>query len=289
MIQPEFAVIVLNYFGLETTKKCIDSVFRELNATVFLVDNSSNAIEKQKLIESFQSNAKVKLLFPNENLGFAAGVNLALKEAVALDFEYFFLLNNDATLKEGSGSEFSSAVVSNPASLISSLILWSNNTVGKISYHKYLSLLSYSGKHLDWIQYLSGCVQVFDKTLLQKTGYFNETFFMYGEDISFSYDVSVAGLPLVLLEKELVIHEGSSAAKKASFFYEYHVNRGHVLLVQSLSNNLIDKVVMYIARLFMLTLKGLLRSFRFKSFTPIAGSLLAWLPLKVRPKTNNHN
>lgn len=100
----QIAVIILNYFGFKDTLKCIDSVQRTLRSTVFLVDNSADDGEKTKLSNQFNDHKHIHLFFPSENLGFAAGVNLAIKAAISKGYKLFLLLNNDAILLNGAGA-----------------------------------------------------------------------------------------------------------------------------------------------------------------------------------------
>jgi len=41
---------------------------------------------------------------------------------------------------------------------------------------------------------------------------------------------------------------------------------------------------MYLGRLVLISVKGVIRSFRYKSLNPLYGALLAWFPLRIRPK-----
>ena len=85
------AVIVLNYFGHKDTSACIKSVQENLDAHIFLVDNSADNEERARLEDTFSSNSTITLFFPSENLGFAAGVNFALRQAIEAGFERFYI------------------------------------------------------------------------------------------------------------------------------------------------------------------------------------------------------
>ena len=47
----------------------------------------------------------------------------------------------------------------------------------------------------------------------------DESFFMYGEDVEFSYRAISKGVPLVELKKEMIFHEGNKSTEMNSFFY----------------------------------------------------------------------
>ena len=285
----KLAFIILNYFGSDHTRKCIDSILPNKDIHIFIVENSNSQAEREKIIDLFSKKRAISLIFPSTNLGFAKGVNLALKQAVDEGYEKFVGLNNDAILIKGAVKKFQKAISLQPETLISPLIQWDNKVVGKVFYHKYLTLLSFSNQQdkLFWMPYLTGCCLLFDRKLIKKQRLFDESFFMYGEDIALSNYVIKSGHKIALLDEKLVIHAGSLSAKKASLFYEYHVNRGHILLVSSLANNFAEKIIMYFLRFFILTTKGIYRSIKYRTTAPLLASLLIWFPLNIRPKKNS--
>ena len=119
-----FAVIILNYFGFHDTCLCIKSVRENLGAQIFLVDNSATREEKGKLQGEFNNRSDINLLFPSENLGFAAGVNFGLKQAIENGYQHFLLLNNDALMLPTAGEIFHETITNNTGSLIAPSIIW---------------------------------------------------------------------------------------------------------------------------------------------------------------------
>lgn len=281
----KIAVIVLNYFDTEATSKCINSVRKTIKSTIFLVDNSAYRIERKKLTSLYQHQEEVHLLFPPENLGFAAGVNLAIKKAVQKGFKRFLLLNNDAVLLNGAGARFRQAFNQWPGTLMAPVIRWGDRINRGNYYHKYLGLLVNDRlpESDAWLYYLTGCALAFDSGFLDKVGLMNEKFFMYGEDIEFTFRALENGVPVKLIEKELVIHKGSHSAVMASFFYEYHMARMHFLLSFILFKHPQQKAISILGKIVVLTSRAIIRSVRYKSLSPLAALILAPLPLKIRP------
>jgi len=89
----KIAVIILSYFGFDESIKCIESVQQTLKSDIFLVDNSADSSEKYKIISAFQNEKNIHLYFSDENIGFAAGVNLAIGKALKKGFKLFILLS----------------------------------------------------------------------------------------------------------------------------------------------------------------------------------------------------
>ncbi len=281
----QIAVVILNYFGTETTIKCINSVQKTLKPTIFLVDNSANQAERNRLTSLYQEQKEVYMFFPSENLGFAAGVNLAIREAVQKGFKWFLLLNNDAILLSGAGTQLRRAFNQWPTALIAPVIRWGDRINKGNFYHKYFGLLVNERlpKSNVWLYYLTGCALAFDLGFLDKVGLMNEKFFMYGEDVEFTFRALEKGVPIKLIENELVYHEGSQSAGMASFFYEYHMTRMHYLLSFILLKHPLQKAMSILGKIMVLTSRAIIRSIRYKSWSPLTALILAPLPLKIRP------
>jgi GT2 family glycosyltransferase len=225
------------------------------------------------------------MFFPSKNCGFAAGVNLAIKEAVRSGFKRFLVLNNDAILLEEAGFQLERAYTNWPTALIAPAIRWGERINKGNFYHKYLGLIvnSQYSKSNSWLYYFTGCALAFDMGFLDKAGLMNEKFFMYGEDIEYSFRALAKGLPVKLIDKEIVYHEGSRSAKIASFFYEYHMARMHYLLSFILLKNPLQKAISIFSKIIVLTARATIRSLRYKSASPLTALVLAPLPLRIRP------
>ena len=281
----KLATVILNYFGFEDTFSCVSSVRENLDAQSVLVDNSDDADERKKLEEKFGGDPDVLMIFPAENLGFAAGVNLGLQEALKKGHEQFLLLNNDAVLLHGSGSILSKAILGNPGCLIAPSIKWGDSINRGNHYHKYLGLISDTPymNGIGSIHYFSGCTLAFDKIFIEKAGFLDEDFFFYGEDVEFSYRAAKKSIPLILIPENLVSHKGSKSAKKASFFYEYHILHAHWLLIFKLIDNPFGKLSAVLGKFSVLLLRSILRSIRFMTMAPMISLVKAPMKLKVRP------
>jgi GT2 family glycosyltransferase len=95
---PKVAVVIINWNGLADTSECLESL-RTIpypNYQTIVVDNGSSGDDAQILQEHFGDS--IRLIASPENLGFAGGCNLAIREALAGGADYVLLLNNDVTV-----------------------------------------------------------------------------------------------------------------------------------------------------------------------------------------------
>ena len=280
------ATIILNYFDTDSTIKCVESVQKELDTCIFLVDNSADVNEAARLSGTFSCRDNIHLLFPKINLGFAAGVNLAVRQALEAGFKRFLLLNNDAVLLGGAGQKLGEAYCKWPGALIAPTIRWGDRLNKGYYYHRYLGLIIQNSgrKQNGWLHFLSGCALAFDESFLNRVGYLNETFFMYGEDVDICYRAQARQTPLVLLDDVLVLHAGSHSSKMASYFYEYHMLRSHFRLCFLLFNSPFEKAMALFGKTITMTIRSIYRSIKYLTLSPITALLSAPLPLKIRPK-----
>ena len=282
----ETAVIILNYFGCEDCRACVASVKRHIeHAAVYIIDNSADTDEKNRLQALFSSEPHVHLIFSEKNLGFAAGVNLGLKQALAAGLSRFLVLNNDAVVLENCGSILDAAYGEHGGSLIAPSINWGGSICGGNYYHRYGGLIIRKKPKISagWLFYLTGCALAFDRLFLDRAGFFSESFFMYGEDVELSVRACARGIPLVCLPQILINHEGSKSARMASLFYEYHIARAHYLLTFCTLQKKGHQLVSLGGKLLFLLLRACVRCLRFKTLAPLAALCLAPLKLNIRP------
>ena len=94
----DLSVVIVTYRSENKIFSCLDSIPSEID--VIVVENSNNE-EFKKLIEQKYSN--VKCILANENLGYARGNNIGLKQVTT---KYALVLNPDARLEKNCVSIF---------------------------------------------------------------------------------------------------------------------------------------------------------------------------------------
>ena len=96
---PKISILIVSYNNSELTGACIDSVLNNSmhpNIEVIVVDNASKDGSAEML--GALRDDRVRVLLNDENVGFAAANNQALREATGT---YFVLLNNDTVVPRG--------------------------------------------------------------------------------------------------------------------------------------------------------------------------------------------
>lgn len=102
MPPPSVLVSVLNWNKAEVTLKCLESLKKlahgAIRVDILVVDNGSSQSEYAALKNSILESV-AKFLRIEKNLGFTGGQNEALKVAMLENYDYVWMLNNDATVQ----------------------------------------------------------------------------------------------------------------------------------------------------------------------------------------------
>lgn len=97
---PRVAAVILNWNNYADTSRCIRSLGEAATSCTFriwVVDNGSVDSSGEKLMHDFPETT---VLFTGENLGFACGVNVGLREAHRENYDYFLMVNNDVLVSD---------------------------------------------------------------------------------------------------------------------------------------------------------------------------------------------
>ena len=233
-----FSVIVLNWNGREHLAECLDSLKAQTvdSLEVLVVDNGSTD-GSAEFIESHYGDL-VTLIRSPENIGFAAGNNLAIARAQG---RYIALLNND-TQTDPRWLEHSGAALerSPGAGMCAAKILNHGqrdiiDNTGHLIYRDGLNrgrgrLEQDRGQYDDETDALfpSGCAAVYRKAMLDEIGGFDEDFFAYGDDTDIGLKGRLAGWGCVFEPRAVVYHKYSGSTGHYSPFKAFHVERNRI-------------------------------------------------------------
>jgi N-acetylglucosaminyl-diphospho-decaprenol L-rhamnosyltransferase len=283
--------IVINYFGAARTVRCLESLVHEPLANLVLVDNSADAREQAELARLIAAKQLELSAFPihvmnnDRNVGFGRAVNQAIAADIATNggHSYYLLVNNDAEASPSVLQQLLNAAHNTPdTALYAPRIRWAEDEVGFHWYQPYLGHVTrkpFPGS----FPYLTGCFLLVEAALVSAEGLFDEEFFMYGEDILLSAKAASLGRGAECVGNVTILHEGSGSAKNGSFFYEYQVARGHVLLARKLARSRRQRLLMILGRIMYLGVRALVRAWRCRSATPIKAYFRAWQDRPIRP------
>ncbi len=218
------AIIILNYNGADCLRQCLQSVFslKYTDREVFVVDNNS-ADDSFRITEKFPG---VRTIKNDQNLGFAGGMNVGIRAAQESGADFFWLLNNDATVAPDSLTHLVELLEKYPKiGAASPIILFPEGKVwfagGSIDFVRIRTMHQRELSQKDAFEtgYLTGCAFFIRKKAIEQEGLFDERFFLYYEDADLSVRLKKGGWKLFVELKSKVFHREVSVRNPKKIFY----------------------------------------------------------------------
>jgi GT2 family glycosyltransferase len=222
----KISIVILSYNDFAgTTEMCLDSLRSDAEFPlwdVIVVDNASDVPTKQELKSLQQQVANnVRFIFNEQNIGFAAGNNIGIKQTVG---DVVVLLNSDTIVPAGMMGRLAAHFADNKQI---GMIGPVTNAAGN-EQCIFTVATSIQGKIEDGLRYVNSggneafevyrmdfhCVAV-SRKVLDEVGLLDEGFGRgYYEDFDYSLRVKQAGFQLIVAEDVFIYHRGSASFGK---------------------------------------------------------------------------
>jgi hypothetical protein len=224
---PKVIAIVLTYNDDTIVQQCIDSLLKcnYENLEILLVDNNSNDNIAEKLQIKYPTIISLRL---NENLGYAGGLNHAIKyiKKIRTDVNYFLLLNNDVSLNEDVITKLVKVAEKNKKIGFIGPESFKRDGSGmhdfwvpkrKNRYNPIDIILNdnydYSHKEYEHVEFVSGhCLMVRNETI-EDVGLMRPEFFIYWEESEWQWRAKLKGWSAVVCPNSIVYHDRLSFSK----------------------------------------------------------------------------
>jgi GT2 family glycosyltransferase len=228
--------IVVSYNSEKYIARCIESIMLyEPLSGVIVVDNNS-CDSTVNILERYEN---IDVIVSNVNLGFGKANNLGIEMAIGRNYEYVFLLNDDAFLLEsvvlGLVGLFKLDVRLGILSPIQMDIMGSKleqkfeNFMfeqGKLSEIKACLDMKFNKTELLQVNFCQAAAWMMPTRLLKNIGLFNPLFFHYGEDNELVNRLSFVNYKVGIALNFKVSHQGNpKAIEYEKNFSSYHRNR----------------------------------------------------------------
>lgn len=230
---PTLSIIIVNYKTPELIAACVASIYewtKGISFEVIIVNNASKANDEVFLKDQFP---EITWLETGYNAGFGRANNLGMREAKG---EYFLLLNSDTLLiddsigraisryKSSSDVVAAGAIQLNPDSSLKKLspfyapilryswLLFPNKNADAFI-ERLIPITKYSDP--EEVDFVPGAFVLLCRDIFEKTGGFDESFFMYGEDVEWANRLKKFGKTVIFQDCKFIHDEwGSSAERK---------------------------------------------------------------------------
>ncbi|TFG92664.1 MAG: glycosyltransferase family 2 protein [Myxococcales bacterium] len=240
------AAVVVHHETPDRTLRCARSLLASGLPVdgIVIVDNGSRDGSREAIGREIPGATLVR---SERNLGFAGGANLGIESALAAGAELVLLLNSDARVEPHCLERLEAALRGDPAlGIVGPAILSDAEPEQALSLG--LSLSSKSGRFRehrsrsgprkpagdDRVDALSGCAMLIRRELLERVGFFDETYFFGFEDVELCQRARGAGFGCELVADAVVRHEGHATVGRGSPARLYYAARNHLRLVRTL-------------------------------------------------------
>lgn len=260
---PQIDLITVNHNGLSF----LEDFFKSLNGLnypkdklrVFFVDNASND-GSLDFVGGLKADFNLQVVKNRKNFGFAAANNMVFPSCRA---KYIALLNNDTRVKEDWLVKLVEKAERDPAIGIA------GSKRIPVEAPRYIDPVTLEAS------WCSGGGCLIRKDALEATGYFDEKFFMYGEDNDLSWRMWLCGWKCAYVPESIYEHHFGKPEKYSVRRNYFHVRNS--ILLRYIYGSFLDIWRIYI-RWFKEGLSLGFKKYRFREAAPVFGALLGHIP-----------
>lgn len=255
-MQPLVSIITVNYNQALLTLDLLSSLKKlsYSNYEVIVVDNASKEDPTDKIKGNYP---EVKVILSKENLGFAGGNNLGIKEAQG---EYLFFVNNDIEITTDAIERILEVFQAYPdAGAVSPKFHYYFHP-NVIEYAGYNPVNPYTarnlpvgGREIDRGQYeeiketyyAHGGGMCIPRRVIDKVGLIPDVYFLYYEEFDWCEKIKRAGYKIYYQPKATIYHKESLTVGKGSLLKTYYLTRSRILFMRR--NAPVHKFLVFLA------------------------------------------
>lgn len=231
-------IVVVNWNGHEDTEQCLVSIekLQLANIVITVIDNSEDHEPLMTLESSFTD---VHFVYNNANVGFAAACNQSMDYEWASDCDIVHFLNNDTVVLCDYVSsvlslflEFEQVVAVSPCInyFYDSDKSWFCNSSVNSCTGAVVHIQDKPNIPVYYVPWISGCAIFLRTSVFNNLGRFDESLYMYCEDVDFCLKSGLAGYKMAVVSIIGVLHKVSASATKVSTVSLYYDVRNKLII-----------------------------------------------------------
>jgi len=236
---PRVGAYVLNYNNHDDTRECLESILAAgvEGLDAYLVDNGSTNDSSRKVAAAL----KVEMLATGSNLGYAGGMNFAMRHAKGKGYERCLLVSTDVVFPQGSLARLlACAEGGTPFAMLAPVQVrveggpvYSAGKAVSLARGEASQVTTVKGEAPYAITAADGAAYLIEVEQVLDVGGFDERYFMYWEDMDLSLRLAECGVRVLLCPAARIVHKVSGTAGKDSPMQAYHSTRNRLLFLRA--------------------------------------------------------
>lgn len=247
-MKKSLAIITVNYENYRVTSEFLE-YFEPIDKTTFKIFIADLSVNRQNI-----PHKKWLEVITTANKGYAHGVNVGLDAAARQGFFHFVVINNDTRPAPDFVARAVASISAHQGSLIAGKIYYEKG----FEYHKTKytkqelgKIIWYAGGIVDWdnvytrhrgvdevdrgqydafgsTEFITGCLMLFDKTVIDTVGMWDESYFLYYEDADWCERAKKCGVGVYYDPSVVIWHKNaqSTGGSGSSLHQKYQeINR----------------------------------------------------------------
>lgn len=202
---------------------------------IVVVDNFSDDADVLKSLEKTFPEIEIHLIFNESNFGYAKGNNLGFSylEANKLSGD-ILIINPDVQVGVNTLQELIFAKMQNKN--VGAVMIRTFDEFGCLIYDKIklsgfkqsYNILPINFRGVDETDYCAGSCFLLDRNLIREIGLFDESFFLYWEEVDLSLRIRQSGYRLLCTTKSSIIRKSNSLDRGVNAYY-YYIRNSFIL------------------------------------------------------------
>jgi GT2 family glycosyltransferase len=254
-MKPDIAVVIPSWNAIDEIGACLDSLRAQtVKHVVYVVENGSTDGSVEFIGQNYP---EVVLLLQPQNLGFAGGVNVGIRRAMADNCRYIALFNNDAVAdKHWLASLHKTMTQNDDIGAVACTLLNGDgsryDSTGDFYSHWGLAFprdrdVSVKEVHREggFVFGASGGASLYRVEMFEQVGLFDEDFFAYYEDVDISFRMQLYGWKVMFEPSAKVYHHTGTTSGKIPGFGTYQMFKNvPFLLVKNVPGRLLPGILL---------------------------------------------
>lgn len=212
----KIAVIIVTFNGIKWIKDCLESLLHSsFSISIVVVDNNSSDGTVSFIRDNF--GTQVRIIELKQNIGFGKGNNVGLRYVLKEDFDYVFLVNQDAIVHRDTINNLVAVASRHPEFYVLSPIHLDGSGKELESYFKRFMaenenkfyadhILNSNKKEIYEVTFINAAAWLLPIRTLNTIGGFDPIFDHYGEDDNYCQRVRFHGGKIGVVSNSFIRH-----------------------------------------------------------------------------------